>query len=332
MPIALDIAGSDGSTQHVSGMTTDGLDSVCTALIQQSATDGSDWSSLIVKDTGGNNLRAISPNNAMIINSALFDNYYEDYVNEVWTTYSSTSLNIDTQASYGTVAGQVTSDVLTFPGDITFAKPTTGDIFSNSTGPFATGDNAEVNAIIPRLAAAFNRSTILTNANQPDNEVVSNFYQTSPTNHYSRICHSVNLDTLGYGFPYDDVAPTSLSGVSGAVANGTPTLLTVTVGGAGAYSSPTTIAKSRRRRNLESLTPTPTLTQPSQGYIMQNITDEKAALKSPETIDIELGQKFPENWQTNHPSRLRNAMPPVLRRAYEKMAPVRKPPSPKSDN
>lgn len=154
LPIALDTLSTTGATQHVSGMPTSGLESVCSALIEQSATDGSDWASLIVTAPDGSNLRALSPNNGIITQTAQFTDYYRSYVNDVWSLYATSTLEIDTQASYGTVTGQITSDLLTFPGGITFAQPSTADVFSCSTGPFATGSNDEVNALIPRLAAA----------------------------------------------------------------------------------------------------------------------------------------------------------------------------------
>lgn len=50
----------------------------------------------------------------------------------------------------------------------TFSPPSAKDIFSSNTGPFATGSNAETNVIIPRLAAAFNRSTLLLSNQTPN--------------------------------------------------------------------------------------------------------------------------------------------------------------------
>jgi len=128
-----------------------------------------------------------------------------------------------------------------------FTKPSAADIFSCSTGPFASpastdANQAEMLDIIPRLAAAFNRSTLLIDSVQPDDEVVSSYYQNTITNHYSRIVHAANLDNLGYCFPYDDVAPSDGNNVSGEVNDGSPSVFTVTVGGSDAY------AKVRRRR------------------------------------------------------------------------------------
>jgi hypothetical protein len=55
-----------------------------------------------------------------------------------------------------------------FGNGSTFPKPTAADIFSSNSGPFATGSNAETNTIIPRLAAAFNRSTLLLSNETPN--------------------------------------------------------------------------------------------------------------------------------------------------------------------
>ena len=105
--------------------------------------------------------------------------------------YESATLTVDTQASYGTVTGQVSDGLLTFPGVGVFARPATADIFSCATGPFSTaGASGEALAIIPRLAAAFNRSTLLTDSDQPDGENPADYYANPITNHYARIVHA----------------------------------------------------------------------------------------------------------------------------------------------
>ena len=82
-------------------------------------------------------------------------------------------------------------------------------------------------SIVPRLAAAFNRTTLLANSNQPDGEDPGQFYQNAKTNHYARIVHSKLPDNRGYAFPYDDVSPGP--DFSGAVHAGDPEVLTVNV-------------------------------------------------------------------------------------------------------
>jgi hypothetical protein len=213
-------------------MPANGLATVCSNLVAQNNVDGAGWNQLVVQNNG-QNLRALSPVQGIVMNSNLFNGYYQSYVNQVWQQYSNQSLAIDTQAQWGTVTGTVVNGVLTFPGVGTFAQPAAEDIFSCSTGPFAASptNTAEMGNIGARLAAAFNRSTLLIDSVQPDDENVSTYYQNSPTNHYARIVHAANLDGRGYAFPYDDVGPSGGSDQSGSLSDGSPQLLTVAVGG-----------------------------------------------------------------------------------------------------
>lgn len=213
-------------------MASDGLATVCNNLVAQNGVDGAGWNQLIVQ-SGGQNLRALSPNTGIVMNGNLFQGYYQNYVNQVWQKYASQSLVVDTQAQWGTIDGTITNGLLTFPNVGAFAQPSASDIFSCSTGPFAASatNTAEMGGIGARLAAAFNRSTLLANSVQPDDENTSTYYQTSPTNHYARIVHAANLDGRGYSFPYDDVGPSGGADQSGSISDGSPALLTVAVGG-----------------------------------------------------------------------------------------------------
>jgi len=234
LPISLALTNTSGATQQVSGIPKNGLDTICAGLVAQNSTDGAGWNQLIVT-SGGQNLRALSPNNGIVMNSSLFSGYYDPYVNQVWSMYSSSMLSIETQASWGTVTGQVVGNVLTFDGVGSFARPTSGDIFSCSTGPFAVS-SIEMGALAARLAAAFNRSTLLIESTLPGG-TAADYYQNPITNHYSRIVHAANLDGLGYAFPYDDVTPDDGADQSGAVHDPNPSLLTVAVGGSGGGGS-----------------------------------------------------------------------------------------------
>lgn len=239
LPIALDLKNNSGAVQSVKGLTSGGLDAVCNKLIAQDNSDHAGWSKLVVKAQNGTNLRALSPNSGIVMNNGLFNNYYQAYVNSVWQKYSSDTLTINTQAEWGNVSGKVVGGKLTFNGVGSFAQPSAGDIFSCSTGPFGNyqGNVTEMGAIGARLAAAFNRSTLLINSRQPEGEQVSNYYKNVVTNHYSRICHEANGDLRGYAFPYDDVGPSSGGDQSGSVFDGAPLLLTVTLGGVGTSST-----------------------------------------------------------------------------------------------
>lgn len=147
--------------------------------------------------TSGPNLRALSPNAGMILHPGIFANYFDDYVNQVWAKYSSQPLTVDSQSSFGNVQGTVVNNLLTFPNNVTFSKPSTADIFSCSTGPFVV-TGAEQAALVPRLSAAFNR-TILLSENETPIPTFGAYYLNPVTNHYSRIVHANNVDGHGYG-------------------------------------------------------------------------------------------------------------------------------------
>jgi hypothetical protein len=229
IPISLSLTNTSGATQHVSGVQAGGLDQVCADLSAQNAADGAGWNKLIVA-SGGQNLRALSPNLGIVMDSSLFSGYYDNYVNQVWSKYSNEALSINTQAQWGTVTGRVQGDVLVFNGAGSYSKPSSKDIFSCSTGPFVFNP-PEMAAITPRLAAAFNRSTLLTNALQPSG-TPADYYQNPVTNHYSRIIHAVSADGRGYAFPFDDVVPDNGVDQAGTVHDPNPSAFTVYVGGA----------------------------------------------------------------------------------------------------
>lgn len=234
IPIAMSLTNASGATQTVQGMPANGLDLVCNALRAQNNRDHAGWDQLIIQRNGVN-LRALSPNLGKVLNNSLFNGYYENYVNSVWNYYDNNTnnkLTINTQGAAGDVTAKVANGVMYFsvPG-ICYTKPSTADIFSNSSGPFGVSGNGIKDAITARLAAALNRTTLLLNRSQPNGENISNYYQNAPTNHYSRICHSVNIDTRGYAFPYDDVTPNDGADQSGSVYDANPRILTVTLGG-----------------------------------------------------------------------------------------------------
>ncbi|KAM7185358.1 glycoside hydrolase [Naviculisporaceae sp. PSN 640] len=183
------------------------------------------------------------------------------------------TLKINTQASPGIVSGSIPSpDSPLLISSEPFSKPTTSDIFSCNTGPFTTGPSPLRNAIIPRLAASFQRSTI---AHPPPHVVVgkgnrpcesdpsgdcdehpshpSTFYKCEITNHYSRIVHEHNLDGKGYAFAYDDVQIDEGEDQSGKVNAGDPRVWVVEVGGRGACLVPgmSGLASMKLQKNLK---------------------------------------------------------------------------------
>lgn len=183
-PIALSLTNASGNVTTVGGMAASGLDNICSDLQAQSNTDGmAGWRNLIVT-SNGKNLRALSPNNGMMMHPGDFNDYYDPYVKEVWSRYTTQPLNI--AASGFNVTGQTSASTgqLVLGGE-SFSKPSTADVFSSNSGPFETGSSELRNQIIPQLAAAFNRSTLLSSSTQPT--AVNQFYQNRITNHFSRV-------------------------------------------------------------------------------------------------------------------------------------------------
>jgi len=92
-----------------------------------------------------------------------------------------------------------------FDGIDSFAKPSTRDIFSCSTSPFAS-IGGELGLLTARISAGFNRSTLLREDVHPNDEKVCDYYKHPITNHYARLVHEANLDGRGYAFLYNDVS------------------------------------------------------------------------------------------------------------------------------
>lgn len=228
IPIAISLQQASGQRQDVAGMRPDGLDSLAASLREQAQKDGRPWDKLIV-ERDGQILRVLNATHAGAV-GAPFDGYYEPHVEQVWQKYSSgAKCHFDTQAGPGVLPGHITSSGKLKIGDEEFDKPNTADILGCNSGPFTTGPSPTRNAIIPRLAAAFVRTTLLATEQHPSDP--STFYTQDPTNHYARLVHKHNVDGKGYAFAYDDVQPEGGEDQSGKVNAGDPVLFTVSVGG-----------------------------------------------------------------------------------------------------
>lgn len=234
MPLGISLLSSDG-TQTAKGVDSNAVSEVCSALKAQAAVDGAPWDQLCVTDTAGDLIRVIAPSDYLSLDSTAFGDYWTSYVSQVWDYYTTNTLSIDTQTSSGTVTCQVTGGTLNCAGDNRgYAQPTASDIFGCNSGPFAieSGDNGIHLAVVPRLCAAFDRSTLLlTGGNVQPSLATTDYYTVTPTNYFSKFVHQYELDGLGYAFAYDDVAPSGASGVAGLVSDANPQTLTVIIGG-----------------------------------------------------------------------------------------------------
>ncbi|KAK6070480.1 glucanase b [Seiridium cupressi] len=224
-----------GEVQTRKGLKADAITGICNALVAQTAIDGQPWNELCVTDSNGKALRVISPNIYLEIMKGAFETYFDDYIEEVWSHYSTQNLTIDTQSGPGLVGCQVQGGYNLFCEDDnrSYSKPSAQDIFGCNSGPFALidGDNAVHQAAVPRLCAAFNRGTLLANGGNVQPSLSSDsYYLSSPNNHYSRIVHEYETDGLGYAFSYDDVNPNG-ENEAGLVAGSDPQLLQIVIGG-----------------------------------------------------------------------------------------------------
>ncbi|KAA9152169.1 beta-1,3-glucanase [Amycolatopsis acidicola] len=221
LPLSLGLTTSSSGSQSVPGLPSGSVDAVASGLNAQ----GGSWAQLVQTGSDGKPLRVLSAQHK----ADQFSGYLDGYIDQVWQKYASETLTVDSQnPSLGKFTGKVSGGTLTFDNGETFAKPATADVWSCDSGPFnLQGASDARKAIVPRLAAALNRTTLLDNANQPDGEDPAKFYQNAETNHYARIVHGKLPDNRGYAFPYDDVTPGQ--DFSGSVFAGDPVTLTVTV-------------------------------------------------------------------------------------------------------
>jgi hypothetical protein len=235
MPLGITLQSTDAGTQTAQGVTPGAVSAVCNSLKAQGAADGQAWGDLCVTDSSGNPIRVLAPFDYVSLSNGAFSNYWTNYVNQVWSYYTTNVLTIDTQTGAGEVACQVSGSTLNCNGDNRgYAQPTAGDIFGCNSGPFAiqAGDNAVHQAVVPRLCAAFDRTTLLLSGGnvQPSLDA-STYYTTEPTNYFSKFVHENEVDGRGYAFAYDDVTPNGGPSAAGLVSAGSPTSLEVIIGG-----------------------------------------------------------------------------------------------------
>ncbi|MEU6537165.1 beta-1,3-glucanase family protein [Streptomyces sp. NPDC047000] len=232
LPISMSSTGS-GGTQTVSPLPSGALASIASGLQAQHATDGAPWDRLVVSDSSGGVLRVMAPVHSPVD----FGTYWDDYLNRVWSHYTSTSLTINGQGSIGSYTGKVSGNAIVFSGlntnGVPFTKPSAVDIFGCASGPLYNSGGDARGAIAARLAAAINRSSLLVSGgnNNPDGVTPSQYYTDPITNHYARLVHK--YASIGYAFPYDDVGPTGAAPVDGHIQDGAPTSWTVTLGAGG---------------------------------------------------------------------------------------------------
>lgn len=204
-PYAVGVQRSDGSTATTGHLKSGGYTGFFNALRGQPG----GWANLIQTRSDGTVLRALSPTYG-IETGALPSTVMDDYINRVWSKYSSSTLTVTPFANQPNTKyfGRVSGNVMNFTNSsgavvTTFQKPDAASIFGCSK--YLDAPNDLVRGPISRtLCAGFNRSTLLVNPNQPDTST-ANFYQDVVTNHYARKIHAQMADGKAYAFAFDDV-------------------------------------------------------------------------------------------------------------------------------
>ncbi|MFJ5556904.1 glycoside hydrolase family 64 protein [Streptomyces sp. NPDC093250] len=204
-PYSVGVQRGDGSTATAGRLKPGGYNGVFNALRAQPG----GWANLIQTRSDGTVLRALSPLYG-VETGALPASILDDYINRVWQKYSGSTLTVTPFGDRPDVKyfGRVSGGVMNFTNGsgavvTSFQKPDASSIFGCHRKLDAPND--QVRGPISRtLCAAFHRTTLLTNPNQPDSSAAG-FYQDPVTNHYSRIIHAHMADGKAYGFAFDDV-------------------------------------------------------------------------------------------------------------------------------
>jgi hypothetical protein len=147
--------------------------------------------------------RVLAPGHGL--DAGLFPaDYFDPYVDRVWSEYAGRDLLVTTNA--GQFTGRVSGDQLVFtgPAQVSFNRPPTRDVLF-CDGTLAAPNDGTTGPVAAVLAAALNRTTAISNPNQPATGPAT-FYQEEPAHHYARVMHEASEDGRAYGFAFDDVA------------------------------------------------------------------------------------------------------------------------------
>jgi len=204
-PYAVGVKRPDGTTKSTGRLKPGGYNGFFNALRGQPG----GWAGLIQTRSDGTVLRALAPGHG-IASGALPASVMNDYVNRVWSKYSTSTLTVTPFADqpnvkyYGRVSGSTMNFTNSSGAVVTsFQKPDSDSIFG--CYKLLDAPNDQVRGPISRtLCAGYNRSTLLSNPSQPDASS-ADFYKDAVTNHFARKIHAQMADGKAYAFAFDDV-------------------------------------------------------------------------------------------------------------------------------
>lgn len=154
--------------------------------------------------------RIMAPSKGTMAAGAPYANYFDSYINDVWSYYSTHDLTFSfaDEGVMSTFVGRVSGDTFKFSknngADYGYirGKPSTINLLEGS-GPLATGSRLDL-VIQAQMCAALNRHLVETVAGDKWSDPAT-YYQTAPSNYYAKFWHQHSLNGLAYGFAYDDV-------------------------------------------------------------------------------------------------------------------------------
>lgn len=204
-PYAVGVKLADGTTKTTGHLKPGGYNGFFDAL---KARPGG-WAGLVETASDGSVLRALAPGHG-VESGALPASVMDDYINRVWQKYSSSTLTVSPFGDQPDTKyfGKVSGDVMNFTDSsgavvTSFQKPDSDSVFG--CYKLLDAPNDLVRGPISRtLCAGYNRTTLLTNSEQPDADA-SGFYQDADTNQYARGIHAQMADGSAYAFAFDDV-------------------------------------------------------------------------------------------------------------------------------
>lgn len=204
-PYAVGVRLPDGSTRTTGHLKPGGYNGVLNALRSQPG----GWAGLIQTRPDGTVLRALAPGHG-IGSGSLPAGVLDDYINRVWSRYATSPLTVTPFGDQPNTKyfGRVSGNVMNFTNSAgavvtSFQKPDADSVFGCYKHLDAPNDLVR-GPISRTLCAGFNRTTLLTSPNQPDNNPAA-FYQDPVTNHYARTIHAQMSDGKAYAFAFDDV-------------------------------------------------------------------------------------------------------------------------------
>ncbi|MGW1964407.1 glycoside hydrolase family 64 protein [Streptomyces sp. NPDC001935] len=204
-PYAVGVKLADGTTKSTGHLKPGGYNGFFSAL--RSRPGG--WANLIQTRSDGTVLRALAPGHG-IEAGALPAGVMDDYINRVWQKYASSTLTVTPFGDQPNTKyfGRVSGGVMNFTNSsgavvTSFQKPDSDSVFGCYKRLDAPNDLVR-GPISRTLCAGFNRTTLLTNPQQPDTSS-ANFYTDAVTNQYARAIHAQMADGRAYAFAFDDV-------------------------------------------------------------------------------------------------------------------------------